>query len=63
MSNVFLENHTQSVVEKVFPDLSLKDQNLINIWINNVKFYTICSTVCQIESRQKNEDLQKEKSF
>ena len=50
-------------MEKVFPDLSLKDQNLINIWINNVKFYTICSTVCQIESRQKNEDLQKEKIF
>ena len=32
-------NHTQNVVEKPFPDLFLKNQNLAYLLINILKFY------------------------
>ena len=38
----FLKDHTQNVVEKLFPDLSLKNQNWAYLWINIIKFYIFC---------------------
>ena len=38
----FLKNHTQNVVEKLFPDPFLKNQNWAYLWINSLKFYTVC---------------------
>ena len=38
MKNIFVENHTQNVLEKLFPDPYLKKQNWAYLWINNVKF-------------------------
>ena len=38
----FLKSHTQNVLEKLFPDLFLKNQNLAYFWINCLKFYAIC---------------------
>ena len=35
---VLLENHIQNVVEKLFPDPLLKNQNWAYIWINSLKF-------------------------
>ena len=43
MTNIFLENNTQNVAEKLFPDLFLKSQNWAYLWINSLKFYTVCS--------------------
>ena len=37
-----LKNHTQNVVEKLVPDLSLKSQNWAYLWINRIKFYAVC---------------------
>ena len=37
-----LKNHTQNVVEKLFPDSFLKNQNWLYLWINSLKFYTVC---------------------
>ena len=37
-----LKNHTQKVVEKLLPDPFLKDQNWAYLWINSLKFYTVC---------------------
>ena len=42
MRKIFLENHTQNVVEKLFPDPFLKNQNKIYLWINSLQFYTVC---------------------
>ena len=42
MINIFLKNHTQNMVEKLFPDLFLKNQNRAYLWINGLKFYTVC---------------------
>ena len=36
------KTHSQNVVEKLFPDPFLKNQNWTNLWINSLKFYTIC---------------------
>ena len=37
-----LKNHTQNGVEKLFPDPFLKNQNWVYLWINILKFYTVC---------------------
>ena len=37
----FLKNHIQNVMEKLFPDLFLKNQNWAYVLINSVKFYTV----------------------
>ena len=37
-----LKNYTQNVVEKLFPYAFLKSQNLAYLWINCLKFYTVC---------------------
>ena len=34
--------HTQNVVEKLFPDTTLKIQDLAYLWIKSLKFYTVC---------------------
>ena len=39
---VFLENHSQNAVEKLFPDHFLKNQNCEYLWINILKFYAAC---------------------
>ena len=36
-----LKNHTQNLVEKLFPDLFLKNQNWAYSWINSLKFYIV----------------------
>ena len=38
----FSKNHLQNVVEKLFTDPFLKNQNWVYLWINNLKFYTVC---------------------
>ena len=41
--NIFiLKKHTQNVVEKLFPNPFLKNQNWAYLWINGLKFYTVC---------------------
>ena len=42
MRNFFLENHTQNVVEKILPGPFLENQNWTNLWIDSLKFYTVC---------------------
>ena len=42
MRNTFLKNHTQNVMEKLFPDPFMKIQNWAYLWINSLKFYTVC---------------------
>ena len=42
MRNTFLENHTQNLVEKLFPEPFLKSQHWADLWINSLKFYTVC---------------------
>ena len=37
-----MKNQAPNVVEKPFPDPFLKTQNLTYLWINSLKFYTIC---------------------
>ena len=39
--NIFLKNLTKNVVEKLFPDPFLKNQNCAYTWINSLKFYTV----------------------
>ena len=38
----FLKNHTQNVVEKLFPDHFLNSQIWAYLQINSLKFYTVC---------------------
>ena len=40
MKNIFLKYHTQHVIEKLFPEPFLK--NKIGLYINSLKFYTVC---------------------
>ena len=62
-----LKNHTQNMVEKLFPDPLLKNQNWTYLWtwssiisiiriisiiIISLKFYTLCFIVCQVEGYQ-----------
>ena len=42
MTHIFLENHTQIVVEKLFPDPFLKNKNWAFLWINSLEIYTAC---------------------
>ena len=42
ISNIFLENHTENSVEKLFPDPFLKNQNVAYLWIDRLKFYAVC---------------------
>ena len=39
---LFLKNHTQNVVEKLYPDNFLKSQNWPYLQINSLKFYAVC---------------------
>ena len=41
-SNEIVKNHTLNVVKKLFPDPFLKTQNWAYIWVNSLKFYTVC---------------------
>ena len=36
--NTFLKDYTQNGVEKLFPDLFVKNQNVVCLWINSLKF-------------------------
>ena len=38
----FLKNHTQNVMEILFPDPFLKNQNWVYLWINILKFHIAC---------------------
>ena len=38
----FLKTDTQNLLEKLFPDPSLKNQNWAYLWINSLIFYTVC---------------------
>ena len=38
----FSKNHTQNVLEKLFPDPFLKNQNRTYLRIDSPKFYTVC---------------------
>ena len=41
MKKFFLD-HTQDMVEKLFPGLFLKNQIRAYPWISSLKFYTVC---------------------
>ena len=41
MRNIFIENHTKIVVEKLFPHPFLKSRNWANLWINSLKLYSL----------------------
>ena len=40
--NIFLEKYTQNVLEKLVPDPFLEKWNWAYLWINGLKFYTVC---------------------
>ena len=44
--SIFLENHTQNVVEEPFPYPFLKNQNWAYFWINILKFYMYIYIFC-----------------
>ena len=46
----FLKDHTQNVGEKLDPDPFLKKENWPYLWINSLKFYTVCFC-CMASSR------------
>ena len=46
---LFLKNQSQNVVEKLFPDPFLKNQNWAYLWINSLKLYSFVFIVCQVE--------------
>ena len=39
---IFLKNHTQNVMEKLFSHPSLKNQNWVYLWIDSIKFHSVC---------------------
>ena len=39
---IFLKNHTQNVIEKLFPGPFLKNKSWTYLWINILKFYIFC---------------------
>ena len=43
-----MKNHAQNVGEKLFQDPFLKNQNWAYLWINCLKFYTVC--ICSMSS-------------
>ena len=42
MRDIFSKNHIQNVMEKLVPDPFLKHLNWACLWINSLRFYTIC---------------------
>ena len=42
MRNIFFKNHTQNVVDKLFPDPFLKNKNWSYLWMNSLTFYRVC---------------------
>ena len=42
MRNIILKNLKQNVVEKLFPDSLLKNQDRAYLWSNSLKFNTVC---------------------
>ena len=40
--NVIHENLIQNVVDKLFADSFLKNEDWAHLWINSLKFYTVC---------------------
>ena len=42
MKYFFFKNHAENVVEKLFRDSFLKSQKVAYLWINSIKFYTVC---------------------
>ena len=38
----FSKNHAQNVVEKLVPGPSMKNYKCPYLWINGLKFYTVC---------------------
>ena len=49
MRNISLINSKQNEVKKLFPDPILKNKNWVYLWINSLKFYTVCCILCQVE--------------
>ena len=47
MKNIFVKNHTQNVLEKLFPDLKI--QNWEYLWINSVKVKRVYANLRVIE--------------
>ena len=47
----FLKNHTQNVMERLFPYLFLNIEDWAYLWINSLKFYIVFVFIaCQVES-------------
>ena len=44
-----MKNHTQNVLEKLFADPYLKNQNWAYLWINGLKFIPFEFFVCRVE--------------
>ena len=42
LRDIFLKKLYENVVEKLFPDPFLKNQNWACVWINILKFYVFC---------------------
>ena len=38
---MFLKNRLQNMLEKLFPDPFVQNQNLAYIWTKNLKFHTV----------------------
>ena len=41
LQNIFLENHAQNVMQKLFPDPFLKNKNWAYLWINILKLHIL----------------------
>ena len=39
---IFLKKHSKNIVEKLFQDPYLKEQNSAYLWINSQKFHAVC---------------------
>ena len=47
-----MKNHTQNVVQKLFPDSVIKSRNWAYLWPNSLKFYTVCFHYVPSEDRR-----------
>ena len=47
---LLLKNHIKSVVEKLFSDIFLKNQNCAYLWINSLSFMQFLFILCQVEA-------------
>ena len=52
IENIFLKNHARNVLEKLLPDLFLKNQNWAYVWIKSVNFIQFVLILCQVEGYQ-----------